>query len=210
MADAQTADPAMISLQIPTGENIVREFGIRSPVFLTVFPCLLARWTESRGRHEVAAAYDRWEDRLLATYGAHAAGEELFIRHTYLATIAKLMVWSRLMESTAPPQHDQIGDLLDGRLFARFGIENLDDDLFSGPAWREEESSAMPDASLTPGRDESGHHARLAPESACQVVRCLFARLQQLDLRAWAGDVLKPLYHDVVDAGVRRDLGEFY
>src|SRR5262249_10534772 len=163
------------------------------PAYHEVFPCLLTLWRRVRRRGDVAAAFDRWTGHFHAAYGECAADEELFLRHTYLAALANLLAWLRLTESTAPPQADQIADLLDGMLFARYGIENLGDDLFSWPAWSEKESrveskgqrrpqhsgrNGTQHSILTPGLDRSRPSSRIAPEAASQVVGCLFARLQ--------------------------------
>ena len=135
---AAPPDAVGLSLQIPTGETIVDAFGIRSPAYGTVVSCLVALWRAVHGRRDIATAFGRWSDCLHAVYGACDVQEDLFIRHTYLATIAKLMAWKHLTGSTVAPPEDAIGDLLDGRLFARYGIANLVDDLFSWPAWQEE------------------------------------------------------------------------
>jgi hypothetical protein len=115
------------------------------------------------------------------------AGNELFVRHTYLATLAKLMSWARITESTRLPDEVQIVEMLEGRLFKAYGIENfIEEDFFS---WLARAGAAR---------------------IGIGVVRWLFSLLQNYNLRELSEDVLKSLYQELVDPETRHDLGEFY
>ena len=171
----------------PTSETIVRDFGIKSHAFQSTTRALLALWQEIKARSPFAVVFDSWDKYLRVVYGSQVAGDELFIRHTYLATLAKLMAWKRITESTSLPDDAQIIELLEGRLFKAHGIENfIEEDFFS---W-------------------------LAREGAVRVgigaVRRLFSLLQNYNLRELSEDVLKSLYQELVDPETRHDLGEFY
>jgi len=116
----------------PTSETIVHDFGVKSHAFQTTTNVLLALWQEIKARSSFAVIYDSWEKYLRIVYGSEVAGDELFARHTYLATLAKLMSWARISESKSLPDDAQIVEMLEGRLFKAQGIENfIEEDFFS-------------------------------------------------------------------------------
>ena len=120
--------------------------------------------------------YDSWEKYLRIVYGSEVAGDELFVRHTYLATLAKLMSWVRISEITSLPDDAQIIQMLEGRLFKAQGIENfIEEDFFSWVARPKAEKVSV------------------------DVVRWLFSLLQNYNLRELSEDVLKSLYQELVD-----------
>jgi hypothetical protein len=53
-------------------------------------------WDSLREKPHFAVLYGTWERYLRVVYGTLTVEPELFIRHTYLATLAKLMAWQRL------------------------------------------------------------------------------------------------------------------
>lgn len=171
----------------PTSETIVRDFGVNSHAFQSTTRALLTLWQQIKSRSAFAVVFDGWDKYLRVVYGTQVAGDDLFIRHTYLATLAKLMAWKRITESTALPDDSQIVELLEGRAFKAQGIENfIEEDFFS---W-------------------------LAREGAVKIgvgaARWLFSLLQNYNLRELSEDVLKSLYQELVDPATRHDLGEFY
>jgi hypothetical protein len=171
----------------PTSERMEKDFGVHSHAFRTAQAALLALWGQVKERSSFAVVYDAWEKYLRIVYGSKVAADELFVRHTYLATLAKLLAWMRLTDSPALPDDLQIIRLLEGRIFKDLGIDNfLEEDFFS---W-----VARP----------------LAQTTALKVVRGLFSLLQKYHLRDLSEDVLKSLYQELVDPETRHDLGEFY
>jgi hypothetical protein len=171
----------------PKSETIVRDFGVRSHAFQITTNALLAAWQEIKTHTAFSTIYESWEKYLRIVYGSQVAGDELFIRHTYLATLAKLMSWARISESTTSPDNAQIIEMLEGRLFKAQGIENfIEEDFFSWVARAE------------------------AVKVGISMVRLLFSLLQNYRLRELSEDVLKSLYQELVDPETRHDLGEFY
>jgi len=171
----------------PTSETIVRDFGVKSHAFQSVTHTLSTLWQEIKSRSAFAVVFDSWDKYLRVVYGTQVAGDELFIRHTYLATLAKLMAWKRITESTTLPDDAQIVELLEGRSFKAHGIENfIEEDFFS---WLAREG---------------------AVEIGVGMARWLFSLLQNYNLRELSEDVLKSLYQELVDPTTRHDLGEFY
>jgi len=171
----------------PTSEAIVADFGSLSHAFQVVTHALLALWQERRSESSFKILYENWEKYLRIVYGSDVADDELFIRHTYLATLAKLMSWLRITESTDSPDDSQIASILEGRFFREQGIENyIDEDLFS---WLMREP---------------------ARRQGVAAVRWLFSLLRNYRLRELSEDILKSLYQDLVDPKTRHDLGEYY
>ncbi|MDW8215928.1 MAG: hypothetical protein RMJ55_20445, partial [Roseiflexaceae bacterium] len=131
----------------PTSELIVREFGLNSHAYRTLSQRMLAFWQRHRHLPHYAVLYNGWAKYLSIVYGAPPNDPELFIRHTYLATLAKLMAWQRICRGTAAPcpygappcPHEDMPRLLNGKLFHEQGIHGyIEDDFF---AWL-----ARPDA----------------------------------------------------------------
>ncbi|MBI4330733.1 MAG: N-6 DNA methylase [Chloroflexi bacterium] len=171
----------------PTTETIVRDFGIKSHAFQTSSGSLMALWHGLREQGPFVVVYDGWKKYLQIVYGSEVAGEDLFVRHTYLATLAKLMSWTRLTENAGLPEEARIVELLEGRIFRAQGIENfIEEDFFS---WLAREDA------LTTG---------------VGITRWLFSLLQNYHLQELSEDVLKSLYQELVDPETRHDLGEFY
>ncbi|MBC7223514.1 MAG: SAM-dependent DNA methyltransferase [Anaerolineae bacterium] len=171
----------------PTTEAIVADFGVRSHALQTTTHALGSLWGRLRTEGPFQVVYDSWEKYLRIVYGSEVASEALFLRHTYLATLAKVMAWMRLTDERSLPDEAQIVRMLEGGLFKQFGIENfIEEDFFS---W------------LVRGD---------ARKAAAEVVRWLFSLLQNYNLRELSEDVLKSLYQELVDPETRHDLGEFY
>ena len=171
----------------PTSETMVRDFGVKSHAFQTTTNALLTLWAHIKTDGAFAIIYESWEKYLRIVYGSEVAGDVLFVRHTYLATLAKLMSWMRISETTSLPDEAQIIEMLEGRLFKAQGIENfIEEDFFSWLARAE------------------------AVKVGVSAVRQLSSLLQNYNLRELSEDVLKSLYQELVDPETRHDLGEFY
>jgi len=172
----------------PTSGHIIKDFGPKSHAFQVCDAALLGQWGALKERSDYAVLYDAWEKYLRIVYGSSLGDEELFVRHTYLATLAKLMVWRRLAAAREHPSDREIIAILEGSYFKeQLGIENfLEEDFFSWVA-REE-----------------------ARETTIEIVRPVLALLRNYNLREISEDVLKSLYEGLVDPETRHDLGEYY
>ncbi|MGC8959942.1 MAG: Eco57I restriction-modification methylase domain-containing protein [Chloroflexia bacterium] len=168
----------------PRSENIVKDFGLRSHAFQVAAQSLMSLWKRLKGQPEFAVVYEAWEKYLHIVYGSALADDELFVRHTYLATLAKLMAWARLTEGKTLPETQAI---LEGQFFKEQGIENfLEEDFFSWPARGE------------------------AHKTGVELAHLLLGLLRNYNLRELSEDVLKSLYQELVDPKTRHDLGEYY
>lgn len=116
----------------PKTEEIVRDFGIKSPAFKYCFNTLERIWSAVKNRTDFKVIYDNWEKYLRVTYGSLIGSEELFLRHSYLAIFTKLIVWMRISEDTTVPSKETVIKILDGDFFVEQGIDNfLEEDFFS-------------------------------------------------------------------------------
>ena len=171
----------------PNSETIVNDFGLKSHAFTYLSEKLIQKWNQLKQHNEFSIVYQSWEKYLLIVYGSKVTGEALFIRHTYLATLAKLMSWIRLTEITEIPGDTEILEMLEGKFFKEQGIDNyIEEDFFSWIARRD------------------------AQKTGIDMVHWLYSLLRNYNLRELSEDVLKSLYQELVDPETRHDLGEFY
>lgn len=171
----------------PTTEEFVKDFGMKSPAFKFCSNVLWGAWQRYKEKTAFSVIYENWEKYLRTAYGTVVASETLFIRHTYLATFAKLMVWIRLAETKEPASDSDILEILKGEFFKKQGIENfLEEDFFSWVA------------------------RSYARGVAQNVSRKIINQLLCYNLRELSEDVLKSLYQELVDPEARHDLGEYY
>ena len=171
----------------PTTEEVLRDFGPQSHAFQMTTAALLDLWRRIGAQKPFTVIYESWQKYLAIVYGSSVGGSELFMRHTYLATLAKILSWMRIRQGQSLPQDKEIVRLLEGKIFKEMGIENfIEEDFFSWLA-----------------RD---HAVRVGVGA----VRGLFSILQNYSLHELSEDVLKSLYQGLVDPETRHDLGEFY
>ena len=171
----------------PKTEEIVKDFGIKSPAFKYCLNSLEQVWNNVKNRSDLQVVYENWEKYLRVTYGSFIGSEELFLRHSYLAVFTKLIVWMRLSESDTVPAIETIVKILDGEFFIEQGIDNfLEEDFFS---WIVREQTR---------------------DTGLDISKKLINQLTNYNLRELSEDILKSLYQELVDPETRHDLGEYY
>ncbi len=169
----------------PNTEDMAKDFGLNSTTFKLVTDRLKEAW--SQGRSEAHAPFEEWQRYLSLVYGSLQGDDDLFLRHTYLATLAKLMVHVYYSGGAIPASPDELDRILSGRAFREWGIENfLEEDFFS---W------------LIRGR---------AKTRGLAAAWLLLQALERYDMERLNEDVLKGLYQELVDPKDRHDLGEYY
>jgi hypothetical protein len=174
-------------LLAPRTESIVKDFGPTSGSFIHAMNVLDGVWKHVADDTESQVFYESWQKYLRITYGGPVAEQELFLRHTYLATLAKIMVWIRLTGATEPPREPELRSILNGHYFSQRGIQNfLEEDFFAWVA-----------------RDASWPYTQV-------LGRRLVLQLATYNLRELSEDVMKGLYEKLVDPKDRHDLGEYY
>jgi methylase of polypeptide subunit release factors len=172
-------------LLLPKTENIVKDFGINSHAFQIISAELSSLWKNIKDFSEFEVVYENWEKYLRIVYGSSTIEEELFIKHTYLANLTKLIVASRF--SKIQLNDEVIASVLSGEFFKRQGIENfLEEDFFSWIIRKE------------------------VKETGIKIARKLLSLIHNYDFSELSEDVLKSLYQELVDPETRHDLGEYY
>ena len=171
----------------PRTEEFERDFGMRSPAFLFSFRLLKEALKQVERRSDFQVIYENWERYLRVTYGSIIGSKDLFLRHTYLATLAKLIAWARITEQTLIPSSQEISSILNGEFFRGQRIANfLEEDFFSWITREDAEAIGL------------------------DISKKLLSLLLRYNLKQLSEDVLKALYQELVDPEARHDLGEYY
>ncbi|GIU70738.1 MAG: BseRI endonuclease [Candidatus Nitrosocaldaceae archaeon] len=170
------------TLKQPTAINIVEDFGLNSIIFKDCINELKNLWDANKSKF--TTIYNEWSKYLSIVYGNRIDNEELFLKHTYLATLAKLMVYTYYEGNVIPTSKNVINNILRGGIFKQYGIENfLIEDFFSWLVKADEEVN---------------------------IADYILEGLERYDLSGLNEDVFKELYQQLVDPEERHDLGEYY
>jgi hypothetical protein len=188
----------------PTAPRFQLDFGGWSPLYRSAIAALKRAWAKARTEPEAKLAFETWQRYLTVTYGRLAETttatkdqetaqeiselETLFLRHTYLASIARLMIWAALSLGKSSDDLGKVAkDVLSGSYFQSKRLANLvDDDFFHWVRHPEAESVL------------AGTWQRL------------LSQLTDYDLSQIREDVLKGVYEQLIDPKDRHDLGEYY
>lgn len=171
----------------PRTENFRQDFGVQSPAFRSASSLWLEVVESIRDQSDYKVIYKNWRKYLRIAYGTAVGDEHLFVRHTYLATLAKLIAYIRITGAQAAPDERETQEIVQGTFFEKQQIMNfLEEDFFS---W----AARAPVAGVT-------------QRIVCRLVNLLFT----YQLRELSEDVLKELYQELVDPKDRHDLGEYY
>lgn len=172
-------------LQPPTTENFLHIFGRDSPVYMQSISLLKEKWEEKHNEPHIYIMYEEWERYLEIVYGSKIGGVGLFLRHTYLATLSKLLATIFYSNGAFPSPEDTLKTFT-GESFREWGIENfLEYDFFS---WI----------------------IRIGEDFTLFFSRNLIDKLRTFDLSKLSEDILKGLYQELIDPEERHDLGEYY
>lgn len=187
-----------------TAEQFQLEFGSQSFQFHEGMAALKRAWAKVSGGSEAKLAFETWQRYLTVTYGRLTEDttavrdvetaqeiselENLFLRHTYLASIARLLIWAALSQGKSAANLRQVAkDVLSGRYFESKRLANLvDDDFF--------------------------HWIRSAEAEKilASTWERILSHLADYDLSHIKEDVLKGVYQQLIDPKDRHDLGEYY
>jgi hypothetical protein len=171
----------------PLSENFLLDFGPFSPAFRSAWSLWLEAIAAIGKQSDYQAIYENWLKYLRMAHGTSVGDEHLFVRHTYLATLAKLIAYLRITGAQTAPDEAQTQEIIQGTFFAKQQILNfLEEDFFS---WL----------------------ARPPVVSSTQKITSRLANLLfTYELRELSEDVMKELYQTLVDPKDRHDLGEYY
>ena len=171
----------------PSVERIAGDFGSKSPILLEMMEELRSIWKDASDLPYVKVLFDQWNRYLTIVYGSTVGDEELFLRHTYLATLAKLIVYGYFSEGVLPTSGEEIVRVLNGDAFKEWQIHNfLEEDFF---AWIV--------------RGKTSH-------KGVKFARKLVRFVARFDLDRIDQDMLREVYQELVDPETRKGLGEFY
>ena len=169
--------------RIPSSDELVLRFGVQSAIFSKAADRLLDLYERVK---DEPVKFREWNTLLAKVYGSALGKPALFINHTYLTLISRIIVTLSL-KGAAPKKSDLRG-LLDGSYFARqLNLKNLaEPDFFSWALDTEAEADFL------------------------ALISDLFAHFTIFDFAQLSEDVLKNLYQELVDPETRHDLGEYY
>jgi type I restriction-modification system DNA methylase subunit len=188
----------------PVAERFQLDFGTWSPLYRETMAALKRAWVKVNGESEAKLAFETWQKYLTVTYGRLTENttaikdeetaeeiselENLFLRHTYLASIARLLIWAALSKGKADADLTKVArDVISGRYFQSKRLANLvDDDFFHWIRHTQAEN-------ILAGRWQR-----------------ILSHLTEYDLSQVREDVLKGVYQQLIDPKDRHDLGEYY
>jgi len=168
------------------GDTLQRLLGQSSFVFSVIYPKLEEVWKTYKNESDFKVLFDSWKGYLRKVYSTEAVTEGLFLSHTYLVTVSKLICY-RILKTGTSWDFTEIKKTLIGDIFKKNGILNLiESDFFcwivKDESWEELKGSLLQ----------------------------LANSIDEFDWTDTSEDVLKPLYESLIDPETRRALGEYY
>ena len=116
----------------PATQSMAAELGPASPTFDDAIRVLQGLYREVQDQPDVAVRFREWQSRLTSVYGEPVGGEELFVKHTYLAILARLIAFRAIQPGSSPPGRETLVKILNGDFFRERDIYNFADvDLFT-------------------------------------------------------------------------------
>ena len=173
------------TLLTPSTENFLEVFGKDSPVYKQIIGLLKDKWQSIENDDNIKVLYDEWSRYLEIVYGGEFGKVSLYLRHTYLVTLCKLIAFT-FYSGGAIPTPNQIINILNGHAFTKWGINNfLEEDFF---AWI----------------------LRVSDDFCIEIAKHIIEHLTSFEITEIDEDILKGLYQSLVDPEERHDLGEYY
>ena len=168
-----------------SAEGLRLEFGVKGKIFPKITNELKLLWERVKHNENMRLWFESWKDHLKIVYG-YEPGEELFIIHTYLATLVKLILYLKL-EAWVSTDKKKLAEVTDGKFFQSYGILNFVENDFS--TWIV--SSETIDNSY-----------ELLFELAKELSRYDFSYIDE--------DFFKEIYEEMIERGERHKAGEYY
>lgn len=176
------------SLLKPTVKSFEDDFGLSSPAYIDASIILKQAFDEIKKDPEPNLAFVTWAKYLRYSYGRFEPDENLFIIHSYLAGVARLLVWAAFSQGKVEGSLKKvINSIFEGDYFQELGIDNLaEKDFFY---W------------ILNSKIEN----RLVPMWSRIINHMLTYNLSKINQ-----DILKGVYQQLVDENTRHGLGEYY
>ena len=167
----------------PTAEDLKVKFGLQSPTYSSTCEIFSNLFDEVCDRPHVDLKLSLWKKYLEIVYGSAPEIEE-FISHTYLVTLAKIIMYLRV---SGRPDWHEIEAVLEGSYFIDIGITNfIEEDFYT---WI-----------LTPE----------IKEQILKSVETLARELMVYDFSLADEDLFKEIYQEIVGREARHRIGEYY
>lgn len=169
-------------------ESFVLRFGYGSRVFRETMELLRSLWRRVASTALATTIFSEWSKYYTYVTGRECRDVELFLRHTYLATLAKILTYIYLEGAEA-----RLGDVetlervLTGEYFRSMGLEIFERDYFSWVVANEIKGDFL-----------WGLHDTMLRE------------LLSFDYSRLDTDVFKEIYQNIIEHDERAALGEYY
>ena len=171
----------------PTAQTMVATFGPAGAIFRDSFDTMSRLYRRVGDDSEVAVRFREWQSYLSIVYGEPVGDERLFVVHTYLATLARLIALNLIQPHALLPAGEDRIKVINGEYFRERDIYNfVEEDLFT---W-----------TLSPK----------VLDECLELVQTLLGTLAAYDFTRAGQELLKGLYQKLVDPEVRHDLGEYH
>lgn len=170
-------------------EDFVIRFGYGSRVFRDTLDLLRKLWSTIANTAYATTLFNEWSKYYAYVTGKEYKDVELFLRHTYLAILAKILAYIYLEEGVGARLGDikTLEKVLTGEFFRNLGLEIFERDYFSWVIADEIKDDFM-----------WGIHNILLKE-------LLLFDYSKLDT-----DVFKEIYQNIIEHDERASLGEYY
>lgn len=170
---------------IPATLNEIRErFGHGSDIFQSVIYHMNKAYEALKSTSEMKVARTHWEKFLRIAYGKFDAADHIFLIHSYLSVLAKMIAYE-VISGDEYIDDDEVQQILSGAVFRKKNVQNFtDNDFFR---WVENKSPELKNA-----------------------FRTIADGLSEMDFSNVSEDILKGVYQELVDDKTKHDLGECY
>lgn len=171
--------------QPPTADDLKIRFGAGSPTYALAAQALQEMLDIVKRDPEVALKMNLWKRNMQIVYGREPQ-DQVFVDHTYVVTLVKLIVYLRLGGAKVASK-DELAKALSGDYFVEFGIPNLiEEDFFTWIL-----------------------HPKVA-ENTLILGHRIAQALLKYDLSRINEDLFKEIYQQIVRQGERHRVGEYY
>lgn len=167
-----------------TLEEIRKRFGQGSDIFRSVIYHMHKAYETVRNTPEMKVARLHWERFLRIAYGKFEAADYIFLIHSYLSVLAKMIAYE-VISGDEWIDDQEIAEIVSGEVFRRKNVSNFTDNDFY--RWT----------------------GRNIPELK-EAYRTIAAGLSEMDFSEVNEDILKGVYQELVDDDTKHGLGECY
>lgn len=165
-------------------KSLRSQFGTKSSFYSTALREFTLLWKDVEA--EIKPEFDQWRENLMIVYGCEP-GHELFMTHTYLVNLVKLIAYFNLRKDSSRVEQDEIIDVVNGGYFRSYGISNFTEEDFA--IWL--------------------LHPKVVRRSS-ELLFELGKGLLNYDISHVSEDLFKGIYEEAIPRGERHKAGEYY